>query len=28
LQLDEEGIGFIFVWDFRSRCSSRVHKIS
>jgi len=24
----EEGIGIIYLWDFRSRCSSRLHKIS
>jgi len=24
----EEGIGIIFLWDFRSRCSSKLHKIS
>jgi len=27
-QLEEEGIGNIFLWDFRSRYSSRLHKIS
>jgi len=28
LQLEEESIGNIFLWDFRSRYSSRLHKIS
>jgi len=27
-QLEEEGIGNIFLWGFRSGCSSRLHKIS
>jgi len=27
-QLEEEGVGIIFLWDFGSRCSSRLHKIS
>ena len=27
-QLGEEGIGIIFLWDFRSRYSSRLHKIT
>jgi len=27
-QLEEEGTGIIFLWNFRSRCSSWMHKIS
>jgi len=27
-QLEEESIGIILLLDFRSRCSSRLHKIS
>jgi len=27
-QLGEEGIGIIFLWDFRPRYSSRLHKIT
>jgi len=28
LQLEEEDTRIIFLWDFRSRYSSRLHKIS
>jgi len=27
-QLDEKSIGIIYLWDFRSHCSSILHKIS
>jgi len=27
-RLGEEGIGYIFLWDFRSRYISRLHKIT
>jgi len=27
-QLEEKDIGIIFLWEFRYRCSSRLHKIS